>query len=123
MERFLLNLKMERVWQRDYANHGEAIRDVTDDIDGLYICVRLDSRLVYLPPTSYEHKMAAKQPIDGSDIARPLKCCSVVYASTRRVLYCLGIKAQQSNSSFIVGATKPATCTVVLHGRSLPKYS
>src|SRR5690606_29049058 len=24
MERFFLNLKMERVWQRDYANHAEA---------------------------------------------------------------------------------------------------
>jgi transposase InsO family protein len=32
MERFFLNLKMERVWQRDYANHQEAIRDVTDYI-------------------------------------------------------------------------------------------
>lgn len=29
MERFFLNLKMERVWQRDYANHAEAIRDVS----------------------------------------------------------------------------------------------
>ena len=25
MARFFLNLKMERVWQRDYANHTEAI--------------------------------------------------------------------------------------------------
>lgn len=24
MGRFFLNLKMERVWQRDYAHHGEA---------------------------------------------------------------------------------------------------
>ncbi len=30
MERFFLNLQMERVWWRDYANHDEAIRDVTD---------------------------------------------------------------------------------------------
>ncbi|SFU84909.1 Transposase InsO and inactivated derivatives [Nitrosomonas eutropha] len=29
MERFFLNLKMERVWQRDYANHAEAKKDVT----------------------------------------------------------------------------------------------
>ncbi len=28
-ERFFLNLKMERVWRRDYANHGEATRDIT----------------------------------------------------------------------------------------------
>ncbi|MHC3911923.1 hypothetical protein ACMZ4X_05192 [Achromobacter marplatensis] len=27
MERFFLNLKIERVWQRDYANHAEAMAD------------------------------------------------------------------------------------------------
>ena len=32
MERFFLNLKMERVWQCDYANHAEAARDVTEYI-------------------------------------------------------------------------------------------
>ncbi len=30
MERFFLNLKMERVWQKDYANHSEAMTDVAD---------------------------------------------------------------------------------------------
>ena len=25
MERCFLNLKMERIWQRDYANHGDAL--------------------------------------------------------------------------------------------------
>ena len=30
MERFFLNLKMERVWQRDYANHAEATSDIAD---------------------------------------------------------------------------------------------
>ena len=30
MERFFLSLKMERVWQRDYANHSEATTDITD---------------------------------------------------------------------------------------------
>ena len=34
MERFFLNLKMERVWQRDYANHGEGQRDITEYIVG-----------------------------------------------------------------------------------------
>ncbi len=29
MERFFLSLKMERVWQRQYANHDEARRDIT----------------------------------------------------------------------------------------------
>ncbi len=67
MERFFLNLKMERVWQRDYANHAEATRDVTDYIVGFYNNVRLHSKLGYLPPTDYERKMAAKQPIDVSE--------------------------------------------------------
>ena len=36
MERFFLNLKMERVWQRHYANHSEATNDITDYIVGFY---------------------------------------------------------------------------------------
>jgi putative transposase len=67
VERFFLNLKMERVWQRDYANRTEAIRDVTDYIVAFYNNVRLHSKLGYLPPTSYERKMAAKHPIDVSE--------------------------------------------------------
>lgn len=68
MERFFLNLKMECVWQRDYANHAEAIRDVTDYIVGFYNSTRLHSTLGYLPPNVYELKSAAKQPIDVSEI-------------------------------------------------------
>ena len=36
MERFFLNLKMERVWLKDYANHLEAINDMTNYIVGFY---------------------------------------------------------------------------------------
>jgi transposase InsO family protein len=43
MERFFLNLKMEWVWRRDYANHLEAARDITEYIVGFYNCVRLHS--------------------------------------------------------------------------------
>jgi putative transposase len=39
MERFFLNLKMERVWQRQYANHDEARRDINLYIVGFYKCV------------------------------------------------------------------------------------
>jgi len=67
MERFFLNLKMERVWQRDYANHAEAIRDVADYIVGFYNAVRLHSTLGYLPPNTYELTLAAKQPIHVSE--------------------------------------------------------
>jgi transposase InsO family protein len=66
MERFFLNLKMERVWQRDYANAAEAIRDVADYIVTFYNNVRLHSTLGYLPPNAYELKSAAQSPIDVS---------------------------------------------------------
>ena len=63
MERFFLNLKMESVWQRDYANPAEAIGDITDYIVNFYNPVRLHSTLGNLSPTTYEANMAAKQPI------------------------------------------------------------
>jgi transposase InsO family protein len=69
MERFFLNLKMERVWQRDYANHSEAVRDVTEYIVGFYNNVRLHSTIGYLTPTAYERIKAAIQPIDVSEIS------------------------------------------------------
>lgn len=59
MERFFLNLKMERVWQKDYANYPEASRDVADYIVGFYNNFRLHSTLGYLPPSVYEREMAA----------------------------------------------------------------
>ncbi|CDS47920.1 Mobile element protein [Polaromonas sp. CG9_12] len=60
MERFFLSLKMERVWQRDYANHGEAIHDVADYIVNFYNSVRLHSKLGYLSPNAFEHKSATQ---------------------------------------------------------------
>ena len=66
MERFFLNLKMERVWHRQYANPTEAIRDVTDYIVNFYNSRRLHSSLGYLPPNRYELKMAGQQPIGVS---------------------------------------------------------
>ncbi|WP_372240909.1 IS3 family transposase [Pseudomonas sp. FSL R10-1350] len=69
MERFFLSLKMERVWRRDYANHAEAIRDITEYIVGFYNNERLHSKLGYLPPTVYERAMEWKQPIEVSGIS------------------------------------------------------
>jgi putative transposase len=66
-ERFFLNLKMERVWQRQYANHAEARADITDYIVGFYNCKRINSALGNLSPAVYERKMAA-QPIVVSEI-------------------------------------------------------
>ncbi|PWF48640.1 IS3 family transposase [Massilia glaciei] len=67
-ERFFLNLKMERVWQRQYANHTEARNDVADYIVSFYNCERLNSALGNLPPTVYERKMAVQEPIVVSGI-------------------------------------------------------
>lgn len=68
MERFFLNLKMERVWQRDYANHSEAMTDIADYIVGFYNNVRLHSSLSYQAPTAFERQQA-KQPIAVSEIS------------------------------------------------------
>jgi putative transposase len=67
MERFFLNLKMERVWQRDYANQLEAVKDITEYIVGFYNCVRLHSTLGNLAPMIYETEMAAKELIEVSE--------------------------------------------------------
>ena len=67
-ERFFLNLKMERVWQRAYANQAEARMDIVDYIVGFYNSERLNSVLGNLPPTVFERNMAAKYPIVVSEI-------------------------------------------------------
>ena len=65
MERFFLNLKMERVWQRDYANHLEAVNDVTDYIVNFYNAKRLHSVLNYMSPNDFERlpNTTKRQPI------------------------------------------------------------
>ena len=67
MERFFLSLKTERVWQRDYANHAEAMTDIADYIVAFYNSVRLHSKLGNLPPNAFEQKSAIKQPIVVSE--------------------------------------------------------
>jgi len=56
-ERFFLNLKMERIWQRRYVDRAEARRDITQYIVGFYNPVRLHSTLGYESPTNYEDKL------------------------------------------------------------------
>ena len=68
MERFFLNLKMERVWQKDYANHFEAINDIADYIVGFYNSVRLHSKLGNLSPNAFERESTSKKPIKLSEI-------------------------------------------------------
>ena len=68
MERFFLNLKMERVWQKDYANHAEAITDIADYIVNFYNALRLHSTLGNLSPSAFEQQSATKKPIELSEI-------------------------------------------------------
>ena len=56
MERFFLNRKAERVWQKDYANHIEATNDIADYIVGSYNSIRLHSKLGNLSPTAFERE-------------------------------------------------------------------
>jgi transposase InsO family protein len=49
---------MERVWQRHYANHLEAVHDITDYIANFYNTKRLHSTLGYLSPNQFEHSHA-----------------------------------------------------------------
>ena len=69
MERFFLNLKMERVWQKDYANHTETINDIADYIVGFYNAVRLDSKLGNLSPNAFERESTSKKSIKLSEIS------------------------------------------------------
>jgi len=68
-ERFFLNLKTERVWQRNYANHAEARCDIAAYIVEFYNSQRLHSVLGNLPPTVYERNMAAQELIVVSGIS------------------------------------------------------
>ena len=68
MERFFLNLKMERVWQKDYANHAEAVNDIADYIVGFYNSIRLHSKLGNLSPNAFERESTSKKPIKLSEI-------------------------------------------------------
>ena len=68
MERFFLNLKMERVWQKDYANHAEATSDIGDYIVGFYNSTRLHSKLGNLSPNAFERESTSKKPIKLSKI-------------------------------------------------------
>ena len=62
MERFFLSLKMERVWQKDYANHAEATNDIADYIVRFYNPVRLHSKLGNLSPNAFERESTSKNP-------------------------------------------------------------
>ena len=68
MERFFLNLKMERVWQKDYANRAEATNDIADYIVGFYNSIRLNSNWANRHPNAFERESTSKKPIKLSEI-------------------------------------------------------
>ena len=68
MERFFLNLKAERVWKKDYANHAEATNDLADYIVDFYNSTRLHSKLGNLSPNAFERESTSKKPIKPSEI-------------------------------------------------------
>jgi putative transposase len=68
MERFFLNLKMERVWQKDYANHAEASNDIADYIVGFYNAARLHSKLGNMSPNAFERESTSEKSIKLSEI-------------------------------------------------------
>ena len=68
MERFFLNLKMERVWHKDYANRAEAANDIADYIVGFYNSIRLHSKLGNLSPNAFERESTSKKSIELPEI-------------------------------------------------------
>ena len=68
MERFFLNPKMERVWQKDYANHTEATNDIADYLVGFYNAVRLHSKLGKMSPNAFERQSTPKKSIELCEI-------------------------------------------------------
>ena len=59
---------MERIWQKDYANHFEAINGIADYIVGFYNAVRMHSKLGNLSPNAFERESTLKKPIQLSEI-------------------------------------------------------
>ena len=58
-----MNLKMERVRQKDYTNHLKAINDIADYIVGFYNSIGLHSKLGNLSPNAFERESTSKKPI------------------------------------------------------------
>ena len=68
MERFFLNLKMERVCNKDYANHAEATNHIADYVVGFYNSTRLHSKLGNLSLNALKRESTAKKSIKLSEI-------------------------------------------------------
>ena len=67
MERFFLNLKMERVWRNDYTNVAEATNDCADYIVGFYNSIEPRSKPGNMP-NAFERELTSDKSIYLSEI-------------------------------------------------------
>ena len=63
MERFFLNLKMERVWHKDYANLAEDANDIADHIVGFYNNIKVHPELGNMSPNTFERESTSNKSI------------------------------------------------------------
>ena len=63
MERFFLNLKMEPVWHKGYANLAKATNDIADYIVGFYNSIELHSKLGNMSPNAFERESTSNKSI------------------------------------------------------------
>ena len=68
MERFSLNLKMKRVWQKDYANPLNATTDIADYIVGSYNGFRPHSKLGNFSYNAFVRESTSNKSIKLSEI-------------------------------------------------------
>lgn len=108
MERFFLNLKMERVWQKDYANHFEASNDIADYIVGFYNAIRLHSKLGNMSPNAFERGSTSEKSIELSEITWPPR--TFVTAATNHLIGWLKpVILSVEHSSIILNFAKIST--------------
>ena len=66
--RFFLNLKIKRVWQKTMPIHVEATNNIADYIVGSHNNARLHSTLGNLSPNAFERESTSKKFISLSEI-------------------------------------------------------
>jgi putative transposase len=68
MERLFLNLKMQRLWHKDDANHTKATNDIAGYIVDFYNSTRRHSKLDNISPNAFELEATSKKSIEMSGI-------------------------------------------------------
>ena len=63
MERLFLNLKIERVWHKDYANLAEPTNNIAACVVGFSKSIKLHSKLGCLSPNGFERESGSNKSI------------------------------------------------------------